>query len=476
MLVFLALLAATNPVAYGAIPNDGLDDGTAFRAAAAFACSVNGDHLLEVPAGTWEISREPSKNGGLNLTNCVGLSIVGKGRAASRLRMLPWVMPLSSDYYLINVDGGSVDIEIADLTLDGRRDEFEANGSTAEQVHLIRTYNVQRIDVHDADLVESFGDCMKNINADDVGVVNVRCRGSRRDGINSHSLSTDVRIVASSFSDISDQHIATEGSGGNKRWTLVANSHVGNGEGFTHDLGTGAEDIILLGNTIYDGTVQSYQTDDIVIVANIATMNTNVGVPFALKGKNANGVFVGNIVNAIGLDSEASCLRIAAMDIARDASSIVVAENVCTHAGPNGFYISTGAGRFVLDANITRNIGTMSTGAGLGISALLPGSTVADVVVSDNVAVDEAVGINVNASRPFDNGAISGNSVRSTKPSSKGIYTQWGNSYGTPPPRKCRVDGNVFDTLGPKITNTPASPPYTPYPGDGCYPHGDQVP
>src|SRR3990172_7263326 len=80
----LSLLVISTSPSRQAVPNDGIDDGSYFRKAATRACET--DHLLKIPAGTFEISQEDGRLGGLNITNCSGLSIVGAGRSATRLR------------------------------------------------------------------------------------------------------------------------------------------------------------------------------------------------------------------------------------------------------------------------------------------------------------------------------------------------------------------------------------------------------
>src|SRR3990172_4945221 len=93
----LSLLVISTSPSRQAVPNDGIDDGSYFRKAATRACET--DHLLKIPAGTFEISQEDGRLGGLNITNCSGLSIVGAGRSATRLRMVPRPMSLGDDYY-----------------------------------------------------------------------------------------------------------------------------------------------------------------------------------------------------------------------------------------------------------------------------------------------------------------------------------------------------------------------------------------
>lgn len=481
MLALVFALIATNPATYGAVPNDGLDDGAAFRSALAAACGAGGDHLLEVNTGTYDLTQESGKLGSLNVSACSGLSIRGKGRAATRVRMIPKYMSAGQDWYLINIDSSSSDVEIADLVLDGQKAGFSSLGATAEQVHLIRGNVVDRMDVHDADLVDSFGDCMKMIDVDDLSVVNVRCRGSRRDGIGSHSGSEDVRIVASSFSGISDNQISTEGGGGNARWTIVANSTGAPGSGSTIslDLSNGLKDVAVVANTINDSNVQLYEVERAALVGNtFSTTGTSSTGPLYLKGAVTYTTVSNNSIHSLGTGSETYCLRVATLDAARDPHSLSITGNVCQHAGSAGFNITSGLGRLALDANVIRSLAS-SGGTGIAVGQVWSADQRA-VAIGGNVVTNEGSGVVLSGASAtnasYDDIALVGNAVHSTKSGSYGVETStWNHSpYNIPYPTRCRSDGNILDVTSTKHRNTGTVSP-APGPTEGCIPRGTDV-
>lgn len=475
MLVMVTAIAATIPV--GVAPGDGVDDGPGLRAALATACVT--DHLLDlrgIPPGVYDLTQEDGKLGALNVTGC-SVAIVGHSRVATRLRMIPKYMAPSADWYLVNVDGGSADVEIADLTLDGRRDAFAALGAVAEQVHLVRPYNVSRLDVHDVDLVDSFGDCVKNIGTHDGGFVNVRCMNARRDGIGSHDNSTDIRIVASSFSSVSDQQIATEGSGGNKRWTIVGNSGGIHNGGAAYDLSNGASDFAVVGNVVEEGAIQLYGVDRFAVVGNVLPQYvTTSAEPMLLYGRNADVAVVGNVVLRAATSVGTACMGATYIDAARDPSALVFVGNLCRHASPYGLMVTSGTGRMVLSSNLM--LSTAPSG-GVGFYAGAMGGAVRGISIDGNVASNELTGFNVEGLfGSMDDIALVGNSAVSSKPVSSGSYTTVYNHapYSIPHITRCRADANVFDVAGPAIYNTSTVSPY-PTGTQGCTLRGtDAVP
>lgn len=476
-IAFAYILASTNPGRY-AVPNDGLDDGPAFRTALTRACAT--DHLLKIPAGTFEISQESGKLGGLNVTSCAGLSIVGEGRSATKLRMVPRPMSVGEDYYLVNIDGGSSDIEITMLTLDGRRAEFEATKSTAEQVHLIRTYQAKRVDVHDADLINSVGAGIKAIDLNDISVSNVRFHGHGRGGFEAHSNTTDVRLVGNSFADIADQHIAQEGGGGNSRWSIVANNHGphGTGSGLVYDLGSGATDLAMIGNTIVDGGVQGYSLDRFAVIGNVFDQSeVSGGTPLYFKGGNHQGAILGNVLRSEGSVGEAYALRVASLDNARDPYSLAIVGNVATHAANTGFHLVSGLGRITIDANVISSTQD-ATSYGIAISNLL-NKDQRSITVSDNSITNEDTGVVVSvgscATCTQDSIAINGNTVHSTKPGARGFYNETHTHLGIPYPSMCRGDGNVMDVLGLTWAKVGTANPQ-PNEVEGCTLYGEAVP
>ena len=471
------IIASTNP-GRSAVPNDGVDDGPALRAAITRACAT--DHLLKISAGVFEISQEPGKLGGLNITGCSGLSIVGEGRNATKLRMIPRPMSRGEDYYLINIDGNSSDIEVTMLTLDGRRAEFESTNSTAEQVHLIRTYQAKRVDIHDADLINSIGAGIKAIDLNDISVNNVRFRGHGRGGFEAHSNVTDVRLVGNSFYDIADQHIAQEGGGGNSRWSIVANNHGPHGTGsrLVYDLGSGATNLALIGNTIIDGGVQGYSLDRFAFIGNIFDQSeADGGTPLYFKGGNHQGAILGNVIRSESIVNEAYALRVASLDDARDPNSLAIVGNVAMHAANTGFHLVSGLGRLTVDANVI-SATQDNLSSGIAVSNLL-NKDQRSVVISDNSITNEDTGVVVSIGActtcTQDAIAIGGNAVFSSKLNARGFYNETHNHFGIPYPSMCRGDGNVMDVLGTTWAKTGTVNPQ-PNEVEGCTLYGEAVP
>jgi hypothetical protein len=455
------------------------DDGPALRALISAACAPGGSHVVDLAPGTYLVGQEPGKLGGINITGCQGLTMRGS-RHGTRLKMISRYMGVSEDYYLINIDGGSSGIELREMTLDGDRAGFSAAGALAEQVHLVRTYNVQRIDLRDLEMIESYGDCMKNINADDVGIIGVRCRGTNRDGINSHSGSEDVRLVGNSFSGVSDQHVATEGAGGNKRWTIAANSHGVHNGGFVYDFGSGASDFAVVGETWADGMLQSYGMERLVLVGNVAhnALAASASSLVLFKGKNVDVVATANALRQQATQSDGSCINVQYLDTARQPEGVVLSGNTCTHDSGVGILASTAKGLINVDANMIRS---KAASGGIGVEVWGYGSSpapaVRNVVVSDNSIDNEWRGVYLPAQYgTYDDVAVAGNVVTSAKTGSTGTWWEAYTSNSVPHASRCRVDGNVLGVVGTTINNlsVPGAPPAAPL---GCWPRGtDAVP
>lgn len=467
-----ALLAATNPIDYGAKPDDGIDDGPAVRAAVEEACISDHSIILE---GMFVVDQEQGKLGGINLTNCQGLVFQPIGAAG--FEMVPkYNTGANYDYYLINIDGGSSNIVMDSITLDGHRDEFTG---TAEQVHLVRTYVASNLTFNNVVFKNSFGAGIKLINSENVLVSNSTFTKLNRGGVEGHSNNVGLRITNNSFTEIVDQHIASEGGGGNSNWVISSNTHGPHGTGslLVYDLAHGLNNFVVNGNVIVDGGVQLYHTEHFVF-SNNNVRTTFVGAPTLvyLKGKNSYGTISNNYFYSAGTDSEIYCLRVAGTDATRDPKNLVISGNTCLHAGPIGISVISGEGRINVSNNVVESLAA-SGGVGIQVSQLLNKDQRA-VSINSNSITNEDIGILVSVAActtcTQDDIAINGNVVYSTKPNSKGFYNQVSDHFGIPFATKCRGDANVFDVLGAKWTSTGTVgwPPA----GQGCIQHGDAVP
>lgn len=120
-----------DPVDYGAVPNDGVDDRPAMQAAVDAACAAAPAKVC-IGAGQWDLTRAPPGNynrfAALSL-HCANVEIVGAGPAT--------VLSVGGDQgngttYTLSLDPGSRSIAIRDLTID-TSDMF----NTDEQSHAI---------------------------------------------------------------------------------------------------------------------------------------------------------------------------------------------------------------------------------------------------------------------------------------------------------------------------------------------------
>ncbi|MEK9644294.1 MAG: right-handed parallel beta-helix repeat-containing protein [Alphaproteobacteria bacterium] len=476
-MILAFLIAATVPT--GVTPNDGNDDAAGFRSALATACGAGGDHVLDLTqlaAGTYDFTQESGKLGSLNVSGCAGLTVRGLG-AQTRLRMIAKYMASGSDWYLFNVDSSSSDIEFADLTLDGSRAGFEALGALAEQVHLIRINGASRVSVRNVSFEHGFGDGIKALSLDDLSVADSRFRDLARGGIVGHSGVTDARIVGCSFDSIVDQHIQTEGAGGDARWTIAGNNF-GASTGLVMDLGSssgsGAVDITVTGNTFDDGRIQMYGLERFTFSGNTITAST--GTALYLKGKVRDGVIANNSILS---SASAYAVNVEALDTTRDPTRLLFSGNVIRHSGSVGLRVISGLGAIAVSGNHIEDTSTSTTSTGIQIGNTIAANQRGIVLAGNNVINQGAYGINVsvgnNASSSQDDITINGNVVVSTKSGAKGVYNWTNNAAGIPYPTKCRGDGNVLDVAGTKWTTVGATSP-APTSAQGCREHGDSVP
>jgi len=125
--------ACVDPVAFGAVPNDGVSDLAAIQA----ALDQPGPHMVCLRAGTWDVDRAPigSYNRFAALsTHGHGVNIVGTG--------ISTVIRLAGDQaaksvIVLSVDPSASDISISDLVID-----TAGATNTDEQTHAIATSSV----------------------------------------------------------------------------------------------------------------------------------------------------------------------------------------------------------------------------------------------------------------------------------------------------------------------------------------------
>lgn len=458
----------------GAIPDDGIDDSIAVREAIADACV--GDHSL-ILEGMFNVKQEPNKLGNLNISACVGLKVDTIGNAG--FIQEPRQNTITSyDNYLINIDQGSEDISFNGVVFDGQREQWSG---TAEQVHLVRSYIASDLVFNNCTFKNSFGAGTKFISTENIHVANNRFFNLGRGGVEGHSNNVGLRITGNSFYDIVDQHISSEGGGGNADWNISNNTHGPHGTGtlLVYDLSNGLTNFIVDSNTIVDGGVQLYHTESFTF-SNNNIRSTWAGAPTLvyLKGKNSYGTISGNQFYSAGTDNEIYCLRIAGSDNVRDPRNLTITGNNCRHAGPQGISVVSGEGRINIVGNVVESLASKG-GTGILVGQLL-NKNQRGVVISSNTIINEDTGIAVSAAActacSIGDISINANVVHSVKSGSKGFYSQvWNHSpYFIPWPINCRGDANIFDVTGAKWTTTGttlATPP-----GLGCIQHGDLVP
>jgi hypothetical protein len=209
-----------DPLTFGALPNDGVDDRAGIQAAVDAAIAAHASVCFG--PGNWELTRSPlpgvANIGSIKVVGANGLVIRGVG-ASTRLRMMgPGRL---SDWRLIDIREGSTNVFIRDLTLDGSR-----RTQTEEQTHLLHlTGPVSRITVErvwfDLPQLPSLkgGDCVRLLGATGAEVTDIVMRrlvGLRcdRSFVGFQRAVRRVRMEDSASLEVGDQAIDFEPTGG----------------------------------------------------------------------------------------------------------------------------------------------------------------------------------------------------------------------------------------------------------------------
>lgn len=459
-----------SPLSYGAIANDGNDDGVAFRLALAAACA--GPLVLDVPVGTFDIGQESGQLGGLNLTGCDGLTIKGQGYA-SVLRPVARQMQGGVDYYLINLNISTDHVEIKDLKIDGRRTEFSCQSGVCEQIHLISTNVASYVRINGVTFVESYGDAIKLGAVSKVRIENNTFLGMRRNAVTLNGMVYDVIISGNTFGDVADQYLDFEsGDDAIRRVSVVGNTFLAhkNAKIAIAVGGTQVADISFMSNTFDDGSILTGDADRLAFVGNM--MSGSSGYIY-FKGGTVQASIVGNVFTPTGTTP---CIAIEEHSGVA-SSDIAIGSNVCVTENGSGMSYTSGPGRLALSGNVVRTTGTGGTGIGTYGNT---STEISGVTVTGNMLYGFDNGVTVyNRYGAVANAAISGNVVESTKALSKGVYNLVFNAapYTQDYSKQCRVDGNVFSVENePEVVNGPDSGSVGPDAGEGCLEHGDAVP
>lgn len=463
--LLVALFATTNPIDFGAIPNDGLDDGFAILLAIDEACSPNGDHLIEFTPGVFHAEKFDALSA--IRIECDGLSIHGSGRYATTLVQVPKTFVGSEDYYLlhvINSDG----VEISDLTLDGSMPEMIG----AEQVHLVMTNASTRLSFSRVTFYNARGDGIKFYQTSDVSVVDCRFSTTGRSGITIHSGVYDARITSNVFENISDQYIDMEGNG-SSRITITANTFKDGGNRIKVTLVGGSvhsQDLLFVANTVINGQVQTIYSDSVAIVAN--ALRADGIIPIHHNGDTGKVADVANVITSTSASGQ-GCISATGMSGRHPKSQLAVA-NICEHSAGTGIKWDGGPGPFIASDNIIINPGS---GNSVGLSSMTTTTEeIHGMVIADNAIINQQKSIHLTSrNQEIEEVAISGNVVHSTKSSSVGFHHHVWNQIGVAYSNRCRGDSNILNVLGSKWIRTGEQAPQ-PLSNEDCLLHGVAIP
>lgn len=295
--ILAAVISCFNPVDYGAIPNDGLDDRIGIQAAVDLAgMSLNGEVCL--PAGRFDVTKAPigSYNRLAAISTHRKVSIYGAGKST--------VLSLIGDQgkatvALLSVDPGASDVVIRDLTLDT---SYATN--TEEQTHALQI----------GSSVCSTQYCVpiKNVSIERVEFIHPPLPGYRKGdcirllGNTQQTSVYDVIITDSNFTSCSRSSISVQR---NVHRLSVTNSYFNKVvDTFVDYEPTGAEPnngFLLSGCTFVDEPLTRGQGDYAVTVGGSGVAMTNFVINnniFYGRGiglyRVSNGVISGNNINA----------------------------------------------------------------------------------------------------------------------------------------------------------------------------------
>ena len=282
--------ACANPADYGAIPDDGIDDGPAFRAMYASPGVMHGC----AGAGHWKLG--PYRLASVTLHQ--GQTLTGVGPAT--------VFDMTGDagggaWYGFDVQGGQLrSFSMNQIGI--------VNPDNAGQNHMIQISAGDSAVVSDVVLGPGggpgFGDCIRLLGTDSTHqvtravishVVALQCS---RDGIGLQHDVTSVSVVGSVFESISDQDLDYEPSSvGPVRGTFLGNIFVhasaNHAYAITLSDSDGGNETIFSGNVVINGNVQMTRGDNVAFVG-----NTILGDPVA------STTTLGVIRNSTGLRIE----------------------------------------------------------------------------------------------------------------------------------------------------------------------------
>jgi nitrous oxidase accessory protein NosD len=202
--------------AFGAIGNDDVDDTNAF-ASAIRALPPTGGRVV-VPSGTYLLSAslKNNTNRAIDLSGLTNISLVGSGPAESILRMAPAVYKGDTHVILVQQSSG---ITIQDLTIDGNRHNVTYND---EQSHGVDVHGSSNIRFEDVVFTGMHGDGIRLLGllgptpvwVDGVWVEKCVFASNGRSGIAIQRAVRGLTVTGSTFTQISDQSIDMEPTGG----------------------------------------------------------------------------------------------------------------------------------------------------------------------------------------------------------------------------------------------------------------------
>lgn len=144
--------------AFGAIPNDGLDDRAAFDAAIVKATASGASHVLHIPCGTFDVGMAPVPGAAIWLISIRGLTIRGEGECTVIRELFPSPVVVATQHlFYAEYSSG---IRFQDLVLDGNLPYMT---SGPEQMHLVNMLDAGDFTFDHVLFRDSWGDAIKMI-------------------------------------------------------------------------------------------------------------------------------------------------------------------------------------------------------------------------------------------------------------------------------------------------------------------------
>lgn len=485
---------------------DGSTDDTASIQAAIDATFDSGGGVVYLPPGIYIVSGVPC------LRMRTGVNIIGAGVGVTTLR-LDAEQPNFARILNCATADAVADITIRDLTLDGDHPSTALPGENSSTIFL---HNVTNVQITNVESYRSHGDGVQIFDGcTGVRVSNCKIHDALRNGVTLDGVDTsDIRISGCSIYDIDVQPIDSEpttaggsvdvvidgnriesnGShsittGGttnpNQRWKIVGN-HIVGGIHIIHCVGIkiignsilgnafrgpvyaqeGAEDALILGNTIVGDASDTYSA--------IAVLATGAGEPARFQIKD-NLVEVNAPVSAAiqvqgTNDVEISGNRVTVNDTAprhiivrstRDQANVEVVRNhlFSSVANPDGIFIWGDAtydlSRVRVHSNyISSDGGSQPTG---GIEVVSGAFNLADIDIRENY-ISPAVsspyqGLLLSGGHRLvtDNGALTvgiGDQVIELGSTDGAVKAATMNTNGVPSGQRVRVVMSEYSSLG----------------------------